>query len=1263
MGSLKPHLYALGDAVYRNLIDTKRCQSVVISGESGSGKTETTKYLLGYFCHVCGTSTAEKIPDQIMAANIIMEAFGNAKTVRNDNSSRFGKFIRLCMQFPPGSDYPTISGAFLEDYLLEQSRIILPSKDERNYHVFYQFLAASVADKNQRFYRLHHARRPETYRYLSVSDCYTVQGQDEIDLFDKLITAFGQINIGPELFEGVLDVLSAVLWFGNIDFDNSESENVEIDENSVDVIEVLLNLLGVELDAFEELLLVRKNTIRGELFRTPYKITEAIENRDAMAKALYSNLFGWIIEKIRECMNPSDSGVDYYIGILDIFGFECLATNSFEQLCINYANEKLHMFFNHYIFNLEQSLYKSENISVDHISFSDNQPCLDVLEKGSQCVLRILAEECRFPDGTDKSYVMKQHSVLENHSHYVKGHDRRYWAEFFGIKHYAGEVAYTVKGFLEKNRDAQQDGFFCLLSESKKPFSQDVAEQFFNSQAQLMGMGKRVSRGGTLRGTPGPATGGGSHRQSVGERFRSQLRSLVQVLDSTNSWYIRCLKPNNEKAPFSYDSPLILNQLRYLGMMDIVRIKREGFPVHTNPHEFLGYYWYLAQNKRMLHDGTPEAEVIESIMKSLDVSPYDWQMGRTQIFLKGSVAEKLVDRKSQLVVSNIVMIQKIVRGFITRRWYQRLRSAAIKIQYFARKVILDARTRRREMAIVVIQSFARMILAKKRVREIKQAREALRLKHLQASKPKPTILPKPEKVTGKLPEVISEEIRPEHKLLAQKSLELEQYQEEPFTVRSSLREPEPEKQRAVNMAHTPDEKSLDDLMAELDDLSLDMFAPAPEPIAPKPKPRNQVLKRTPSKISGSIENIFKATSVEEAMPTPTADTVTASTDLESMLAEMEIHLDKKGVEIPDDDDDDEPSPRSDTIQSYDSRESFASTTGRSSMVGTSLSGTLKGTLKEKSKKDSVSVKFDDLEIPDMDELIKETEKEKEKENQQKANLSKPSAFVSKQSLDSGIGASNDTINIAARNQDSSKEGSRASSTTEMPKPVAAPRSDKDSLTYSLVEYAENHFVDLEYSDESKSFLSKAFGKKQKVKNKIIPKETLFEFSADPYIPRPFHNLESEELIEQSCEIYKDLYKMLYNDLDRSVIQKVVEILIDSPAIRDEVIAYLIRFTRRTKNDCFEKPLDPQNANNAWHLLSVVLGCVMPSKGFVKYVKQYCTELQKDSYGMDGVKDDVKLRRASHYLKHLNKVKVGERKKPPSMFEIKAAMKYSGESIK
>ena len=248
-----------------------------------------------------------------------------------------------------------------------------------------------------------------------------MEGQDEIDLFDKLITAFGQINIGPELFEGVLDVLSAVLWFGNINFDNSESENVEIDEHSVDVIEVLLNLLGVELDAFEELLLVRKNTIRGELFRTPFKITEAIENRDAMAKALYSNLFGWIIEKIRECMNPSDTGVDYYIGILDIFGFECMARNSFEQLCINYANEKLHMFFNHYIFNIEQSLYRSEDISVDHISFSDNAACLEVLERGPQCVLRILAEECRFPDGSDKSYVMKQHSVLENHSHYVKG--------------------------------------------------------------------------------------------------------------------------------------------------------------------------------------------------------------------------------------------------------------------------------------------------------------------------------------------------------------------------------------------------------------------------------------------------------------------------------------------------------------------------------------------------------------------------------------------------------------------------------------------------------------------------------------------------------------------------------------------------------------------------------------------------------------------------------------------------------------------------
>ena len=481
-----------------------------------------------------------------------------------------------------------------------------------------------------------------------------------------------------------------------------------------------------------------------------------------------------------------------------------------------------------------------------------------------------------------------------------KGHDRRYWAEFFGIRHYAGEVTYTVKGFLDKNRDAQQDGFFCLLSEAKKSFSQEIAEQFFNSQAQLMGMGtgRRNSRGGTLR-VSGPGTVGGSHRQSVGERFRSQLRSLVQVLDSTNSWYIRCLKPNNEKAPFSYDSHLILNQLRYLGMMDIVRIKREGFPVHTSPTEFLGYYWYLVQDKRMLHDGTPETEVIESIMKSLHVSPYEWQMGRTQIFIKGSVAELLVDRKSQLVVSNIVLIQKIVRGFIKRRWYWRVLSAAIKIQYFARKVILDARSRRREMAIVVLQSFARMILAKKRVREMKQEKEAFRLKQLEKEKAAKKASAAQIIETEPVAERIPSEVIPEPRMLAQKSLEIESYETEPFRIRPSMSELESEPltiEKSVEKAlHTPvDEKSLDDLMAELDDLSLDMFAPPPaEQSAPVAKPRNKALKRTPSKISGSLEKLFKATSIEEAIKTPSEDT-NEMTDLETMLAEMESHLSSKG---------------------------------------------------------------------------------------------------------------------------------------------------------------------------------------------------------------------------------------------------------------------------------------------------------------------------------------------------------------------------------
>ena len=1199
-----------------------------------------------------------------MAANVIMEAFGNAKTVRNDNSSRFGKFIRLCMQFPQGSDYPTISGAFLEDYLLEQSRIILPSKFERSYHVFYQYLAASVADKNQRYYKLHYARRPETYRYLSGSGCYTVEGQDEIDLFDKLITAFGQINIGPELFEGILDTLSAVLWFGNIDFDNSAGEDVEIDDNSVDVIEILLNLLGVELDALEELLLFRKNTIRGELFKTPFKITEAIENRDAMAKALYSNLFGWITEKIRECTNPSDFGSDYYVGILDIFGFECMKTNSFEQLCINYANEKLHMFFNHYIFNIEQDLYRNENISVDHISFSDNSACLEVLERGSQCVLRILAEECRFPDGTDESYVWKQHSILENYSHYVKGKDRRYWGESFGIKHYAGEVTYTVKGFLDKNRDAQQDGFFLLLSESKKNFSQEIAEAFFNSQAQLIGMGKKNARGGTLRVT-GSGTIGGSHRQSVGERFRNQLKSLVQVLDSTNSWYIRCLKPNDEKAPFKYDRSLILNQLRYLGMMDIIRIKREGFPVHVSPIDFLEYYWYLAKDKRILQDGTPTNEIIENIMASLNVSPYEWQMGRTQIFMKGNVAELLVDQKSKLLIRNIVTIQKHIRGFTKRMRYYRIRSAVIKLQYFARKLIGDARHRRRERAIIVLQSFARMILAKNRVNKLKK--ELLDMELKQAGNMSVNI---PDDTLG---EIVKTSLEKQSSFNNQ----FEPVADEEFVVKSKGLPSPLEETIPMDMlggsssagTEPREEKSLDDLMAELDDLSLGMFEPVPQPrSAPAAKPRGKALTRQPSNLSKSIEDLFNATSVEEAKKVSTASDkdYNQTTDLESMLAEMELHLSTKVDEIPDEFEDlDESELSPDRTTSNRSDSSFRITMQRNTSFlnkdAKPLAGTLQGTLRDnlKRKTSNLVIRPEDLEIPDISNLIEESETHMPSTT----SLRKPDEFISKQSLDSGIGSSMDTINLATTSQRSSALAlsSEAEKAATEPRPTAVVK-DRENLTYSLVEYAENHFVDIEYSDQNKSLFSKAFGKKQKVKHKIIPRECLFDFSPDPYIPRPFHNLDSEDLIEKACQIYKELYKLLSSDLDKVVIQNVVGTLINSPALRDEVIAYLIRFSRRTNNDCFDKPLEPQHRNNAWHLLSVVLGVVMPSKGFVKYVKKYFTDLQKDCYGMEGVIDDVTLKRSSHYLKHLNRVKIGERKCPPSMLELKAAMKYSGIPI-
>ncbi|XP_077978744.1 unconventional myosin-X-like [Glandiceps talaboti] len=675
IGDATPHIYAIANECYYSMWKSHENQCVLISGESGAGKTESTKFILNYLSEMSQEATQGadntdlSVEKAILQSSPILEAFGNAKTIYNNNSSRFGKFIQL--QF---SNKGNITGGKIKDFLLEKNRVVGQNPGERNYHVFYSLLAGAPQDVREKL----QLKDVSAYRYLNQSGCSGDAAIDDSGSFDRIKEAMNVMKFKDGDICDVCDVLAAILHIGNMEFITAGGAQVS-DRNILETVSKLLGLHGYQLN---DALTQKSMILRGEEILTPLEIDGAEASRDSLAMNLYARCFQWIIKKINSRIKGADTFCS--VGVLDIFGFENFEVNRFEQFNINYANEKLQEYFNKHIFSLEQHEYNTEGLSWVDIDWTDNGECLDLVER-KLGILALIDEESRFPKGTDQSMLTKLHRAHFENVFYIKP---RITNNKFGIKHYAGEVFYESVGFLEKNRDTFRDDLLMLLKDSTSDFIYDL----FESVSSL-----RANDTKTMR-----------KKATVSSQFKDSLKSLMNTLSSCNPYFVRCVKPNSAKLPDRFEAQIVMNQLKYSGMLETVTIRRAGYPVRRLFEDFIKRY-------KMLITGEIEdiSEKCSSILAKYDNSKKHWQLGKTKVFLREQLEYQLEVEREIFLNKHASVIQASIKAYIARKRYKKILQCILTIQktyktHFYRKKYLYIRR-----AIITIQSLGRAIIAKK----------------------------------------------------------------------------------------------------------------------------------------------------------------------------------------------------------------------------------------------------------------------------------------------------------------------------------------------------------------------------------------------------------------------------------------------------------------------------------------------------------------------------------------------------------------------
>ncbi|XP_048464709.1 unconventional myosin-X-like [Rhincodon typus] len=680
LGGRTPHIFAIANECYRCLWKRNDNQCVLISGESGAGKTESTKHILKYLSamsqYSLDVTTKENVSyveQAILESSPILEAFGNAKTVYNNNSSRFGKFIKLnfCQK-------GNIQGARIVDYLLEKNRVVRQNPGERNYHIFYALLAGTGEEQKEICY----LSKTENYYYLREFG-YTVDNAiDDQQTFQEVMTAMRVMKFSSEETLEVLKLLAGVLHLGNIEFVIAGGAQV----SSKNALGSAAELLGLDSMKLTEVLTHRSMILRGEEISTPLTVQQAIESRDSTAMALYSQCFTWIIKKI----NCRIKGKEDYrsVGVLDIFGFENFEVNRFEQFNINYANEKLQEYFNKHIFSLEQLEYNRDGLVWEHVDWMDNGECLDLIEK-KMGILALINEESHFPKGTDNTLLAKLHSQHSKNLFYVKP---RVIDHYFGVKHYAGEVLYHVKGILEKNRDTFRRDVLNLLCESRLDFIYDLFEH----------ASSKINED-TLK------SGSKHQKPTVSSQFKVSIISVLELLVFYNLFLIIELMPDQ------FDQAVVLNQLRYSGMLETVKIRRAGFPIRRHFQNFYARYKVLMRNLCLPDDLKGKCA---ALLYYYDNTNTDWQLGRTKVFIRESLEHRLEKEREVEVCKAAVIIQAYVLGYLARKQYKKVLHMVVIIQKNYRAFFWRKKFQRVRNSTIILQTQRRGQLARRHYKQL-----------------------------------------------------------------------------------------------------------------------------------------------------------------------------------------------------------------------------------------------------------------------------------------------------------------------------------------------------------------------------------------------------------------------------------------------------------------------------------------------------------------------------------------------------------------